>query len=419
MADRLVEVVVAMAGEDVLAGRLISRWGKGAETSSFAYDSTYLARPDAYSLDPILPLMDGYAPAPVGLAIFRAFADAAPDTWGRNLIKRAEMRRAKDAGATARSLSEIDFLLGVRDDFRQGALRFKDPDSGSFLAPDDTDVPRIIGLPKLLRASERLEADSETAEDLADLLRAGSSLGGARPKAHVVDAQGNLSIAKFPSTQRESWDVPAWEKVTLDLAATAGIEVADSELLRIDGRSILVVRRFDRARSRRIGYVSAMTMLESADGESGNYLEIAEVLERYSPQATVDMQQLWKRIAFSILVSNTDDHLRNHGFLHANGGAWRLSPAFDLNPNPDPGPKHLRTSIDGSDPAASIDLLMSVTSFFRLTGDQALGLLSEVSLTTDSWRQVASNHGIPRGEIEEMSAAFEHSETQAARALVT
>ena len=416
MTDQRVEVVVAVEGEDVLAGRLISHRGRGAETSSFSYDSTYLGRRDAYALDPTLPLGEGFFQAPGGLAIFRAFADAAPDTWGRNLIKREESRRARADGTAARSLGEIDFLLGVRDDFRQGALRFRDPATGAFLAPDDGGVPRLIELPKLLAASRHLEDGNETDDELSELLRAGSSLGGARPKTHVVDAAGQLAIAKFPSARRDTWDVGAWEKVALDLASEAGIVVPRSELLPIEGRGVLVVRRFDRDGERRIGYVSAMTMVEAADGDVGSYLDIAAKIEEVSPAATRDLRQLWRRVAFGILISNTDDHLRNHGFLHERGSSWGLSPVFDLNPNPDPGPKRLRTAIDG-DTAASLDLLMSVSGFFRFEEADAAQVVGELLAATGGWRHVAAEHGIAREEIHEMTPAFEHSEVVAAKAM--
>lgn len=417
MADQRVDVVAAVEGEDVLAGRLISHRGRGAETSSFAYDSSYLGRSDAYSLDPTLPLGEGFFQAPEGLAIFRAFADAAPDTWGRNLIKRDASRRAKAGATAARSLGEIDFLLGVRDDFRQGALRFRNSATGSFLAPDDGGVPQLIELPKLLAASRHLEAGSETDDELSELLRAGSSLGGARPKAHVEDVRGRLSIAKFPSARRDTWDVGAWEKVALDLASEAGIVVPQSELLPIEGRGVLVVRRFDRDGGRRIGYVSALTMVEAADGDLGSYLDIAAKIEEVSPAATRDLRQLWRRIAFSILVSNTDDHLRNHGFLHERGNAWVLSPVFDLNPNPDPGPKRLRTAIDGNDPAASLELLMSVAGFFRFEEADAAQVVGELLAATGGWRRVAAGHGLARDEIDEMTPAFEHSEVAVAKAI--
>jgi serine/threonine-protein kinase HipA len=363
-------------------------------------------------------LTQGALQTPVGLKMFRAFGDAAPDRWGRALITRSAKRRASAEQVTPRSLGEIDFLLGVRDDLRQGALRFRDPSTEEFLASDDAGVPQLTGLPKLLQAAEHLEADEETEVELSDLIRAGSSLGGARPKAHVIDGDGGVAIAKFPRARHDTWNVMAWEKVALDLAASSGIRVADSQLLRIAGRSVLVVKRFDRDGDRRIGYVSAMTMLEATDGDVGSYLDIAAVIEQVSPRASDDLRELWRRMAFSILISNTDDHLRNHGFLHDQASSWRLAPAFDLNPDPEPGPKHLSTSIDGHETAASIGVLMSVAEFFRLTGGDAAAALGEVLGATFRWREVAAALGLPEAEINEMATAFEHKESEAARALV-
>jgi serine/threonine-protein kinase HipA len=417
MPERPIEVVVALDREDVVAGRLFSHRRRNRETASFTYDSAYLTRTDAYALDPALPLTQGVPQTPVGLAMFRAFADAAPDRWGRTLITRAQRRRATDRQTTQRSLGEIDFLLGVRDDLRQGAIRFRDPATGGFLASDDVGVPQLTDLPQLLRAAEHFEADEETEAELRDLLRAGSSLGGARPKAHVIEGDGRVAIAKFPSVRQDMWNVMAWEKVSLDLARKAGIRVPESQLLRISGRSVLIVNRFDRDGDRRIGYVSAMTMLEATDDDVGSYLDIAAVIEQTSPQASDDLRELWRRIAFSILISNTDDHLRNHGFLHSHAGAWRLSPAFDLNPDPEPGSKQLSTAIDGYATAASIDVLMSVAELFRLTEADAATALGDVLSATLRWREVAAAHELPKAEINEMAWAFEHTETDAARAL--
>ena len=415
MADPRIDVVVLLDGEDVLAGRVTSHRRHNAETSSFSYDLAYIGRDGAYALDPRLPLAEGPFQAPQGHALFGAFADAAPDRWGRNLIKRDETRRASAAGVAARSLGEIDFLLGVRDDFRQGALRFRDPATESFLAADDRGVPQLIDLPALVQASEHLDEGSETDEELHELLRAGSSLGGARPKAHVVHANGQLSIAKFPRNSQDVWNVGTWEKVALDLASSAGITVPESALMNIDGRSVLILRRFDRVDGRRVGYVSAMTMVEGTDGDVGSYLDIASKIEEVSPEATRDLHELWRRIAFSILISNTDDHLRNHGFLHERGTSWELSPAFDMNPTPDPGPKQLRTAIDGYDTAASVELLISVAEFFRLKEFDAAHVLGDVLASTDRWRETARHHGLTRIEVEEMAPAFEHPQVDIAR----
>jgi len=417
MAERPTQVVVAIDGEDVLAGLLFSHRRGGRESASFSYDPAYLARPDAYALDPSLPLVQGGLQTPVGLSMFRAFADAAPDRWGRNLITREERRRATAEGGTARSLGEIDFLLGVRDDLRQGALRFRDQETGAFLADEDSGVPHVTDLGRLLHAAEHLESDEETEEELRDLLRGGSSLGGARPKAHVIGSKGRVAIAKFPSSRFDRWDVTAWESAALQLAGLAGILVPRSELLRVTDRSVLVVDRFDRDGHRRIGYSSAITMLEARDGDVGSYLEIASKIEEVSPRATDDLRELWRRMAFTILISNTDNHLRNHGFLHAGGNAWSLSPAFDLNPDPSPGRKHLTTAIDGTDTKASIETLMSVAPLFRLDEQDSIGVLREVLVATSRWREAAAERNIPKVEIDQMAPAFEHAETETARAL--
>lgn len=418
MADQPIEVVIELVGEDVLAGRLYSHRRRGSESASFVYETAYLGRSDAYALDPALPLTQGTLQTTVGLQMFRAFADAAPDRWGRRLITRAERRRAAAERTTPRSLAEIDFLLGVRDDLRQGAVRFRDPASGRFLAGADIGVPGLTDLPRLVQAAEHLETDEETDAELRELLHVGSSLGGARPKAHVIDADGRVAIAKFPSALHDTWNVMAWEKVSLDLARKAGIRVPESRLLWLGRRSVLIVNRFDREGARRIGYVSALTMLEASDGDLGSYLDIAAAIEQFSSRASDDLQELWRRIAFSILISNTDDHLRNHGFLHAGAGTWTLSPAFDLNPNPEPGIKQLSTAIDGYDTTASVQTLMTVAGLFRLTEVAAAGVLTEVSAATEQWRAVAAGHGLTESEITHMALAFEHSETDAAHSLL-
>ena len=233
----------------------------------------------------------------------------------------------------------------------------------------------------------------------------------------MIDQNGRISIAKFPSARNDTWNVMAWEKVALDLAQAAGIRVPGSRLLRISGRSVLVVERFDRQAGQRVGFASAMTMLEASEGDVGSYLDIAATIEQLAPAVTGDLHELWRRIALSILISNTDDHLRNHAFLHASGGTWSLSPAFDLNPDPHPGPKHLSTAIDEYDTSARIETLMSVAGMFRLTESDARSMLGSVLEATERWRQVAAGLGLTAGEIGAMEPAFEHPETRAARAL--
>ena len=412
-----VEVYVAAGERNLLAGRMYPHRHGRSESASFVYDGRYLAGPDAYSLDPALPLVTGTLQTPVNRAIFGTFADSSPDRWGRTLIQRAEQARAKAAATVPRSMSEVGLLLGVRDDLRQGALRFRASDQGPFLAIEDSGVPVLTDLPQLLEIAAHAERDTAGYEDLQRLLRAGSSLGGARPKAHVLDAAGRVAIAKFPSASSDTWNVMAWEKVALDLAQDAGITVPDSQLIRIGDRHALIVDRFDRRGTARIGYASAMTMLEASASDQRSYLEIAEVIEERSTAATADLRQLWRRMAFSILISNTDDHLRNHGFLHERGESWTLSPAFDLNPNPAPGLKHLSTAIDFTDTRASVDTLMSVAAYFRLDHSDALEVLAKVMRAVARWPDAAESHGLLQHDLDVMKPAFEHAEGQRARAL--
>ena len=289
---------------------------------------------------------------------------------------------------------------------RQGALRYRDPEAGVFLAIEEEAVPPLLALPELLGAADRLERDEADEEQLRVLLRGGSSLGGARPKANVLMPDGRVMIAKFPSVEDEH-DVIRWEAVAMTLARSAGIEVADSELRTVDDKPVLLLDRFDRSGERRIGYVSAMTMLEARDGDTASYPEIAEVIETVSPKATEDMRELWRRMAFSVLISNTDDHLRNHGFLRLSTAGWSLSPAFDLNPEPEPGPKHLRTAISFDDDIASVENLMDAGEYFRLDASEAKDILDTVRAATDRWGKVAEEKGLPPQEIAAMAPAFE------------
>lgn len=401
-----VEVYVAAADRHEHAGTLYAHRRRGTESATFTYAGGYLASSGAYALDPELPLMGGARQTRVGRPLFGALTDCAPDRWGRTLLTRREAALARAERRTTRTLGEIDYLLGVRDDLRQGALRLR-VDDGPFLADHDTGVPALTDLPALLDLAARAERDTADLSDLHRLVRAGSSLGGARPKAHVRDVSGRLAIAKFPSADRDTWNVMAWEKVALDLAHLAGIDVPSSRLLRLAGRSVLVLERFDRtAAGDRIGYVSAMTMLEASDGERRSYLEIAEVIENTSACATADLHELWRRLAFTVLVSNTDDHLRNHGFLHERGDVWRLSPAFDVNPTPASGATYLSTAIDDADDAASPASVLGVADYFRLTRDQARATIRSVAQVVSGWRTVAARHRLSTAEISAMEPAF-------------
>jgi len=417
MVEQPIEVDVQIAGRAVPAGRLWTHRHGQSESATFSYREDYLQRTDAYELDPGLPLQAGQQQTPVKQALFGAMSDCAPDGWGRRLLRRAEADRARAAHTRQRGLTELDFLLGARDDLRQGALRFRGHDSALYLAVETEGVPHLIGLPRLLNAAEELERDEPTSEDLRLLLHGASSLGGARPKAHVLDPEGRLAIAKFPSPTADDWDVIRWEAVALTLAVDAGIAVAEHDLHVIEDRPVLVVRRFDREDGGRIGYVSAMTMLQAKDGEQASYLEIAQAIEERSPNVVADLRELWRRIVFTILISNTDDHLRNHGFLRKSTAGWSLSPAFDLNPNPEGGAIQLATAIDEHDARASIATALEVAGLFRVSPARAHAIVAEVSAATERWRDVARATGLGAQQIALLEPAFEHEQSAAAREL--
>ncbi len=412
----MTEVEVWIGGPDdhvVRIGRLWLSRRRGTETASFRYDDGWLGRPGAYPIDPQLPLTSGSFHTGPGQSIFRALADSAPDRWGVELALRAERRRAEREHTTPRSLGEADYLLAVRDLVRQGALRIREPGGGDFLAPDDAGIPPLVDLPRLLSASVHLERDAETDDELRLLLQAGSSLGGARPKAQVLD-HDRLVIAKFPRVERDPWSVIIWEDIALAMARDAGITVAASRLVRADGLPVLLLDRFDRgAGGTRIGYVSALTMLEASDNDRRSYTEIAEVIETSSSRTSDDLRELWRRVAFSILVSNADDHLRNHGFLRS-GAGWALSPAFDLNPAPDSAGL-LTTAIETpGDRQARIEHLVDVAPAFRVADPGSV--LRTILDATASWRERADQAGVG-DEIPRLAPAFEHEQREAAESI--
>lgn len=398
-------------GDDARVGTLYSSRRRGVDSATFAYADTWLGSPHGYAIDPQLSLSAAPHHTAVSQGIFGALSDGAPDRWGRTLLLRQEARAARTEGRSPRSLGELDFLLGVRDDLRQGALRYRQ-DGGAFLATDADGVPLLTDLPSLLDIAARAERDAADLPDLNRLVHAGGSLGGARPKAHVRAPDGSLAIAKFPSADRDTWDVMTWEHVLLVLARRAGIDVPRSQLLDVADRRVLTVSRFDRRTidgvDTRIGYASAMTMLEASDGDVASYLDIAAVIEERSDRPSLDLEQLWRRALFSTLVGNVDDHLRNHGFLHQRGrDVWRLSPAFDMNPDPTPGPKHHATSLDGTDEPASVGRVLAVARDFRLPDDEASRIADEVVAAVRPWRLVATEAGLSRAQADAMAPAFD------------
>jgi serine/threonine-protein kinase HipA len=306
------------------------------------------------------------------------------------------------------TLFEIDYLLKVSDEARQGALRFSMPeDANSFLATKQANTtPVLVDLPKLLSATERFIAANETAQDLKLLLAPGSSLGGARPKASVRDKDLSLAIAKF-SKKDDEYNVVIWEMVALTLAKKAGIKVPTHRLENVLGKSVLIIKRFDRRGEERIPFLSAMSMLGALENEQHSYLEIAYALAQNGAAPLEDMAQLWRRIVFTIMISNTDDHLRNHAFIYQRHQGWRLSPAYDLNPTPETiKPRILATSIDFYDNSASLEAALSVIKEFKLNKRDALQIISEVRAAVGQWREVAAGFGLSKRECDDMSSAF-------------
>lgn len=398
-----IEVALDMNGETVHVGLARLHRRRGRITTDFTYNSAYLARRDAYAIDPALYLDSGRG---VVEGLPGAFKDCAPDRWGRRLVDK-RFAASQTPGQTPRGISDIDYLLGVSDITRQGALRFRPVGADDFV---DTraDVPRMIRLPALLHAAdETAKADSDSdLKAVQVLLDAGSgSLGGARPKASVMGDDGLLYIAKFPHHDDE-WDVMAWEKTALDLAQQAGIEVPHTRITKINGRTVLLLERFDRANGHRIGYMSALTMVQGKDNDGGDYVDFAADLADVSASADADLKDLWRRIAFSVAIHNTDDHFRNHGFLRLHGG-WRFSPLFDVNPNPDMAKQRV-TSIGGATARPDeIDALMSYAADFGLDEKTAVAVLRQVSDATREWRQIASLNGIFEAEQKRFEGAFE------------
>jgi serine/threonine-protein kinase HipA len=418
VTDQTIEVHVDLHGTSVLVGQLHTRSSRGREGASLVYADEWLRHTERFALEPGLTL----GPAPhhtqAGRALFGALGDSAPDRWGRNLINRAERRRAKAEKRAPRTLREIDYLLGVTDAVRPGALRFKQSPDGPFLADSGQDaVPPLVALPRLLDASARVENEKETADDMRLLLAPGSSLGGARPKASVRDG-GALHIAKFPS-EKDPYDLIGWETVELTLAEKAGVAVTKWRLEKIAGRRVLLVQRFDREGTERVPFLSMMSLLGATDGATHSYPEIAEALRQHGAAVAKDLPQLFRRMVFNVLASNFDDHLRNHGVLYAGRRGWRLSPAYDLNPVPiDLKPRILATIITiGHDPTASLDLALEVAGDFAVKPAAAKAIAREVGRATAGWRTTAAKLGLKKAEMERMATAFEHEDARKARVL--
>ncbi len=404
-------VYIELEAGPLLVGRLWPRLHHGRESATFEYDKGWLTHPQRFSLEPALYLGAGPQHTFQEQPIFGSLGDSAPDRWGRTLMRYGERRRAQREGRTPRTLGESDYLLLVDDESRQGALRFSRQEGGPFLAEaEGTRIPPVIELPKLLAAASHFESKTDTDEELRLLLAPGSSLGGARPKATVREMDGRLAIAKFPQ-RNDDFDVESWEAVALTLAQEAGISVPSWRMERVSGKPVLLLDRFDRSGQRRLPFLSAMSMLGARDHQTRSYLEIADAIRQHGASPAADLSELWRRMVLNVLISNTDDHLRNHGFLYGGNNGWRLSPAYDLNPMPaEIRPRVLSTTITFDSPEASLELAFEVAEEFGLKLDDARRIAREVGAATARWRLVARQHDIAEKGIASMASAFEHSD---------
>ncbi len=395
--------------EPTLVGTLRSDVVKRKEHFSFAYDSAWLQSDYAQQIDPDLHLYAGDQHGSEQQN-FRSFLDSCPDRWGRLLMKRREAVIARKNGEKPRVLNEIDYLLGVHDMYRMGALRFKLDPRGNFL--DDNKglaAPPIASLRELEHAAQQVEGDGDLddpdyAKWLNMLISPGSSLGGARPKSCVIDDDGSLWIAKF-SSKHDDYDIAAWEYVTYKLALEAGINMSECRLEKFSRQHhTFLTKRFDRSPESRLQFASALTQLGYYDGEyEASYLELAQFLTDHGSNTKADLEQLWRRIVFSIAVSNIDDHLRNHGFIYSKGG-WLLSPAYDINPvTPATG---LHLNITDDDNSLDYALAMDVIDFFQLSQEKAEQVKDEILSAVGTWSDVAAKVGLSRAEQQYMAPAF-------------
>lgn len=415
-------VDVCVGKRAALAGRLRYARQGTRESSAFEYARDWLAAPDRFPLEPALPLVPGaqfHKRVPDGSVFHAAIADTEPDGWARRIILREHVKRRDRERTGTRApepLDALDFLLSVSDAARVGALRLRD-EAGEFCAADELgrrSVPPLVALRDMFRASRAVETDQATSADLAFLLGKGTSVGGLRPKCSVIDDDGRLCIGKFPSVSDER-AVTKGEVLALRIALHAGVSAAEARLVECEDQPVALVQRFDRSHGGdRVMYISAATLLGVPTNAEVTYTEIADALRVHGADARADIEELFRRVALYVLITNVDDHLRNLGFLHVDRGKWRLSPAFDVNPFPDRR-RELKTWIsEETGPAATIDGLMSALPRFGIAPERARAIIAEVDRAVAKWRDIGRDLGMTRGELDAFADAFEHPERSAA-----
>lgn len=413
--ENKIKIYASWLKDENQIGTLYSTSMRGKNVYSFEYTEDWLNNFSHIMLDPDLYNTPGRQFVPQDKPIWGFLSDCLPDRWGRKLLKRKEEILAKKENREVKDLTELDFLTGVNDESRMGGLRFKYDDSENFISESDLyNVPPLETLRKLEHASIEFEK-SEFQDDkwIQILLEPGSSLGGARPKATVKDENGELWIAKFPSNHDE-YNIGAWEKTTSDLARLSGLNIPETMIKNFSNKgSTFLTKRFDRQYDgktcKRIHYASALTLLGKTDGASyedgSSYLEIADFIKTYGCQPEKDLEELWNRILFSVLVSNTDDHLRNHDFILTEKG-WKLSPLFDVNPNP--RGKQLSLNITENNNLKLLSLVMDSAKYYDLDKSKAKENAIRIASTVrDNWQKIAKQNGCSQVEIEYMKGAFE------------
>ncbi|PWU10787.1 MAG: type II toxin-antitoxin system HipA family toxin [Verrucomicrobia bacterium] len=404
------EVHLEWQGKTCLVGRLHT--SERSPTVSFEYATEWLAGADAFAIDPTsLPLQAGPLHSPV---LFGGIQDCGPDRWGRVLIERAVRKGVLDR----KPFSDFDYVLALDDATRLGALRFRRDAAGPFLAVTSGRLPPLIRLRALLHSSDAIHSETDTAADLRFLLGAGSPLGGARPKAAISLPDGRLALAKFPKPD-DIRDIAAGEILALTLAAQAGIRIVEHQLVSVGGRSVSVIARFDRADGCRIPFLSAASILGLVRGEAGAYTMLADAIRQFGYDVQGDLQELWRRLIFSLLASNYDDHMRNHGFLMRKPGQWALSPAYDINPTPEIDRVHLwKTPISEETEKPTIAEVLEVARRFGLDASAARSILREVFNAVSGWRQAGRKLRLKAATLTAYASAFEHELTDEARRLL-
>ena len=420
-----VQVCIGKAGMPL--GSLVYMKQGQRENCAFAYDEIWLNSPAHFNVSTDLQLVPGYQPhkaASVHDSVFHgAIADTVPDAWGRRVIARDHAKRRKNDPRLS-ALTELDYLLAVDDFSRVGALRLRDPNgNGNWhrtVSQGQRSTPPLIELERIYQASRAVERGQETAEDLRYLQGKGTSLGGMRPKCTLVDEDGWLAIGKFPSVN-DARSVTRGEVLALKLATLAGVEAAPARIALLGDEPVAVIRRFDRDESDgRIPYQSAASMLQASREDDRSYTEIADVIRSHGHAPTEDVRQLWRRLVLNLLITNVDDHLQNHGFLHVEHGLWRLAPAFDINPFPDKDRESKTWLSEQDGPITDVRMLLARAPYFALDKEQALAVLGEVHAAVANWRRVAlsAEVGLRAADLNDFAPAFEHEQMEAAAALL-